>query len=202
MLSSEAGWYDRGKELFFFSDDVHVMSEVQEGWCDSLFFNRLTSGIEMLGNAQVSDTTRNVYGLAGRLEYVDSLSKVTMTRKPAVISQAENPDGSVDTVYLGAEKLVVIMLFQLARDLRRKQQTIVVHRDENTGNGKRLVVELTNAADGDHQLGQTLQRVKLALHRHHNTVTCSQSVDGQHAERRRAVHNDVVKFRTKLLKCV
>ena len=106
MLSSEAGWYDRGKELFFFSDDVHVMSEVQEGWCDSLFFNRLTSGIEMLGNAQVSDTTRNVYGLAGRLEYVDSLSKVTMTRKPAVISQAENPDGSVDTVYLGAEKLV------------------------------------------------------------------------------------------------
>ena len=106
MLSSESGWYDRGIELFFFSDNVHVMSESQEGWCDSLYFNRNTSGIEMLGNAQVSDTTRNVYGLAGRLEYVDSLAKVTMTRKPAVISQTENPDGSVDTVYLGAEKLV------------------------------------------------------------------------------------------------
>ena len=110
MLSSEAGWYDRGRELFFFSNDVHVMSEDQEGWCDSLYFNRLTSGIEMLGNAQVSDTTRNVYGLAGRLEYVDSLAKVTMTRKPAVISQTENPDGSVDTVYLGAEKLVYYTL--------------------------------------------------------------------------------------------
>ena len=110
MLSSEAGWYDRGNELFFFSDNVHVMSEDQEGWCDSLYFNRLTSGIEMLGNAQVSDTTRNVYGLAGRLEYVDSLAKVTMTRKPAVISQTENPDGSVDTVYLGAEKLVYYTL--------------------------------------------------------------------------------------------
>ena len=106
MLSSEAGWYDRGKELFFFNDNVHVMSEDQEGWCDSLYFDRLTSGIEMLGNAQVSDTTRNVYGLAGRLEYVDSLAKVTMTRKPAVISQTENPDGTTDTVYLGAEKLV------------------------------------------------------------------------------------------------
>ena len=110
MLSSEAGWYDRSKELFFFNDNVHVMSEDQEGWCDSLYFNRLTSGIEMLGNAQVSDTTRNVYGLAGRLEYVDSLAKVTMTRKPAVISQTENPDGSIDTVYLGAEKLVYYTL--------------------------------------------------------------------------------------------
>ena len=110
MLSSEAGWYDRGKELFFFNDNVHVMSEDQEGWCDSLYFNRLTSGIEMLGNAQVSDTTRNVYGLAGRLEYVDSLAKVTMTRKPAVISQTENPDGTIDTVYLGAEKLIYYTL--------------------------------------------------------------------------------------------
>lgn len=106
MLSSESGWYDRGRELFFFTDMVHVMSEDQEGWCDSLYFDRMTSGIEMLGNAQVSDTTRNVYGLAGRLEYVDSLARVTMTRKPAVISQTENPDGSIDTVYLGAEKLV------------------------------------------------------------------------------------------------
>ena len=106
MLSSNRGWYDREKELFFFADDVHVMSQEQEGWCDSLFFSRLTSNVEMLGNAQVTDTTRNVFGLAGRLEYVDSTARVTLTRKPAVISQTEEADGSVDTVYLGAEKLV------------------------------------------------------------------------------------------------
>ena len=110
MLSSERGWYDRERELFFFSDDVHVMSEDQEGWCDSLFFNRTTSDVEMLGNAQVTDTTRNVFALAGRIEYMDSLSKVTLTRKPAVISQVEEQDGSVDTVYLGAEKLVYMTI--------------------------------------------------------------------------------------------
>ena len=110
MLSSEAGWYDRGIELFFFSDKVHIMSESQEGWCDSLYFDRVSSNIEMLGNAQVSDTTRNVYGLAGRLEYVDSLAKVTLTRDPAVISQTENPDGSIDTVYVGADKLIYYTL--------------------------------------------------------------------------------------------
>lgn len=106
MLSSETGWYDRAKELFFFSKDVHVMTPDQEGWCDSLFFHRMTSDVEMLGNAQITDTTRNVFSLAGRIQYQDSLSKVTLTRKPAVITQTEEKDGSVDTVYLGAVKLV------------------------------------------------------------------------------------------------
>ena len=115
MLSSNRGWYDRGIELFFFSDAVHVMSEDQEGWCDSLYFHRNTSDIEMLGNAQVTDTTRNVYALAGRIQYMDSLAKVTLTRDPAVISQIEEQDGSVDTVYLGADKLVymTIPMFQV-----------------------------------------------------------------------------------------
>ena len=106
MLSANQGWYDRANEIFFFTRDVHVMSEDQEGWCDSMFFYRNTSDVEMLGNAQLTDTTRNVFSLAGRIEYLDSLSKVTLTHKPAVISETENKDGSIDTVYLGAERLV------------------------------------------------------------------------------------------------
>ena len=108
MLSAEAGWYDRSRELFFFRDKVHVMTPDQEGWCDSLYFHRMTSDVEMLGNAQVTDTTRNVFALAGRIVYQDTLSKVTLTRKPAVITQTEEQDGSVDTVYLGAERLVYL----------------------------------------------------------------------------------------------
>ena len=106
MLSSNRGWYDRGQEVFFFADQVHVMSEDQEGWSDSLYFYRNTSDVDMLGNAQVTDTTRNVFGLAGRIHYEDSLAKVTMTRMPAVISQVTEEDGSIDTLYLGAERLV------------------------------------------------------------------------------------------------
>ena len=110
MLSSEAGWYDSGRELFLFSDHVYVMTPDQEGWCDSLYFHRMTSDVEMLGKAQITDTTRNVFALAGKITYQDSLSKVTLTRKPAVISQTEEQNGSVDTVYLGAEKLVYYTL--------------------------------------------------------------------------------------------
>ena len=106
MLSANRGWYDRANEVFFFETDVHLMSEDQEAWCDTLFFYRNTSDIDMFGNSQVTDTTRNVFGLAGHIEYIDSLSRVTLTRKPAVISEVQNKDESVDTVYLGAEKLV------------------------------------------------------------------------------------------------
>ena len=105
MLSSEYGWYDRGRELFFFSRKVHLMCDTQEAWCDSLYFNRNTSDIQMLGNVQLTDTTRNVYGLAGRLDYVDSISTVTLTRDPAVVAVTEE-EGQKDTVYFGADTLI------------------------------------------------------------------------------------------------
>ena len=110
MLSSDGGWYNRDREIFFFNNNVHVMSADQEGWCDSLYFHRNTSNVEMLGNAQVTDTTRNVFALAGRIEYVDTLSKVTLTRDPAVITETEDQNNVRDTVYLGADKLVYYTL--------------------------------------------------------------------------------------------
>ena len=110
MLSSDSGWYNREKEIFFFNNNVHVMSDSQEGWCDSLYFYRNTSDVEMLGNAQVTDTTRNVFALAGRIQYLDSLSKVTLTREPAVITETEDQQGVKDTVYLGADRLVYYTL--------------------------------------------------------------------------------------------
>ena len=105
MLSADAGWYDRGREVFFFRDNVHVMSDTQEGWSDSLYFYRNTMNVDMLGNAQVTDTTRSVSGVAGHINYVDSDSRVTMTRRPAVIAEIQE-SGSVDTVYFGADTLV------------------------------------------------------------------------------------------------
>lgn len=129
MLSADGGWYNRGKEIFFFRNNVHVMSDSQEGWCDSLFFFRNTSDVEMLGRAQVTDTTRNVFGLAGRIHYLDSLSKVTMTRKPAVITQTEEK-GVRDTIYLGAEKLIyyAVPMFEVdslaAVDAKKRLETL------------------------------------------------------------------------------
>lgn len=104
MLSSNAGTYDRSAENFFFNRDVHVMTDTQEGWCDSLYFNRTTMDVTMLGNAQVSDTTRSVHALAGRMDYVDSLAELTLTRQPAVVSEVDDENGR-DSVWVGAEQL-------------------------------------------------------------------------------------------------
>ena len=105
MLSADGGWYDRLREVFFFHKHVHVMNKTQEGWADSLFFHRLTNDVELLGHAQLIDTSRNVAALAGRVFYEDSLKRVTLTRDPAVIGQTEEKT-RVDTVWFGADSMV------------------------------------------------------------------------------------------------
>ena len=115
MLSSNAGWYDRNREVFLFRNNVHGMSDTQEGWADSLFYYRPTRDIELLGNAQVTDTTRDVSALAGRMFYTDSLSEIVMSRKPAVVGVMKEDNAAPDTVYFGADTLIAraIMKFQV-----------------------------------------------------------------------------------------
>ncbi len=103
MLSCNAGWYDRAREIFFFKHDVHILTADQEAWGDSLYFYRATGVVDMRGNVQVTDTTRNMSSVAGRAVYVDSLSRLTLMRDPAVlINEAEK----VDTTYFRADTLI------------------------------------------------------------------------------------------------
>lgn len=115
MLSANGGWYDRGREIFLFRNNVHGMSDTQEGWADSLYYYRSSKNIELLGNAQVTDTTRDVSALAGRIFYTDSFSEVKLTRDPAVIGVMKNAEDQPDTVYFGADTIFArtYMMFQI-----------------------------------------------------------------------------------------
>lgn len=115
MLSANGGWYDRGREIFLFRNNVHGMSDTQEGWADSLYYYRSSKNIELLGNAQVTDTTRDVSALAGRIFYTDSLSEVKLTRDPAVIGVMKNAEDQPDTIYFGADTIFArtYMMFQV-----------------------------------------------------------------------------------------
>ena len=106
MLSSDAGWYDRNRELFFFRDKVHGMTPDQEVWADSLYFWRLTNDVEMSGRTQLTDTTRNVFALAGHMHYIDSIAQITLTRDPAVVGLTGEAGEPKDTVWFGADKMV------------------------------------------------------------------------------------------------
>lgn len=115
MLSSDAGWYDRSRELFLFNRKVHLMTDAQEAWSDSLYYYRDVSNVEMLGNVQITDTTRSVSALGGRAFYCDSLSSVSMTRKPVVVAETADDRGGKDTVYIGAESFLYYtkMMFEV-----------------------------------------------------------------------------------------
>ena len=106
MLSANDGWYNREKELFFFRRNVHVLTQDQETWSDSLYYYRDIKDADMLGHVELMDTTRNAYALAGRFQYTDSLSQMRMTREPAIMSITEEK-GKRDTLYLGADILLM-----------------------------------------------------------------------------------------------
>ncbi len=104
MLSANDGWYDRDRELFFFRRNVHLLTKDQETWSDTLYYYRALNNVDLLGHVEVLDTTRNVFALAGRMEYADSSSRVKMTRTPAVMSISEE-SGKRDTLYFGADSI-------------------------------------------------------------------------------------------------
>ena len=105
MISSDTGTYDRANERFFFTGDVHIMSDTQEGWSDSLYYDRGLGDVEMYGHIQVTDSVKSVSALGGKLFYQDSLSKVTLERDASVTARTDQ-DGKVDTVYIGADRFV------------------------------------------------------------------------------------------------
>ena len=107
MLSANDGWYDRDRELFFFRRNVHLLTKDQETWSDTLYYHRKVNNVEMMGQVELMDTTRNVFALAGRMEYMDSLSRVKMTVTPAVMSIDEDEKTAKrDTVWFGADTIL------------------------------------------------------------------------------------------------
>jgi len=151
MLSSNSGWYDRKTERFCFNRDVHLMSKVQEGWCDTLYFNRNTRNVTLLGNAQVTDTTRGVSAVAGLMSYLDSLKRITLLKRPAVIIETNEQDKGKDTVYVGADTLLYFTRFRyevdssvVAKSLTRVKE---MHSDPVESYRARAFLEAKKAAE-------------------------------------------------------
>lgn len=103
MLSAGMGWYRRNEETFFFRRKVHGLGETQESWSDSLYYYRRPNDILMLGNIQIQDQSRKVAAMGDRLQYVDSLSLVTLEKR-ASAALWDGEGEHADTTYLGATR--------------------------------------------------------------------------------------------------
>lgn len=106
MLSSQAGFYERTLEKFTFFRNVHILTENQEAWADTLVYYRVPNNVEMFGHVELLDTTRNAAAVAGYVQYIDSLSFIKLTREPAVIAISEQGEKR-DTAYIGADTLIL-----------------------------------------------------------------------------------------------
>lgn len=117
MLSANRGWYDKTQEKFFFNRNVHAMTDTRESWCDTLLYMRSRNDVDMFGNVQVSDTTKNVHSLSGQACYRDTVRTLTLSRKPVVIALVEDdkkdkrsnvkePETKLDSVFLSSDTMV------------------------------------------------------------------------------------------------
>ncbi len=105
MLSAYEGWYDRRRQLFFFRNKVHGLSEEQEMWADSLYYYQAIGDVILRGNAQIQDTSRKVTGVADFIHFQDSISQVTMRINAAMALETKHEE-KLDTIYLGGDTLI------------------------------------------------------------------------------------------------
>ncbi len=91
-----------------------------------------------------------------------------------------------------AEHGVAEVAADLVRDLGGEVGAGVEHREHDARDREVRVEVVADEVDGGDQLRQALQRVVLALDGDQHGVRAGERVDGQEAQRRRAVHEDPV----------
>lgn len=103
MLSANAGWYDRPRDLFLFHRDVHGMDPEKEVWADSLYLDRHHSNLDMRGHVQLKDTVNRISAFCGQAVYTDSTARLVLTRDPSAIAVMDSTGTRKDTVWVAAE---------------------------------------------------------------------------------------------------
>ena len=112
-LSCRRGWYDKPRDYFHFAQDAYVLSEKQEMWADSIFYERTIEKSDLYGNIQMLDTTRSLL-VFGDEAHLLGEQNATVMRNPSVAyyekKEDENHQVKRDTVFLRADTLKYVSL--------------------------------------------------------------------------------------------
>jgi hypothetical protein len=112
-LSCKSGWYDRPRDYFHFAEDAYVLSEKQEMWADSIFYNRPIGKSDLYRNIQMLDTTRSLLVFGDEAHLLNE-EEATVTRNPSIAyyetQEDENHRIKYDTLFLRADTLKYISM--------------------------------------------------------------------------------------------
>lgn len=149
MLSAQKGWYDRERELFFFTGSVHATTKDNESWCDSLYYYRNLNNVLMRGTVQLQDSIRNTSAVSRYLFYEDSLATVTLMDEAAVSIVTQQEGQPADTLYFGADTLVYYTLKYCdipASEIKNAKERLADILTDPVGEYRRKAAEAAEAA--------------------------------------------------------
>lgn len=129
MLSASKGWYDRNKQTFFFRDKVHAISEEQESWSDTLYYYESSGDVLMKGVVQIQDTTRSTASLSDYVYYQDSIKRITLKDRAAVVMWEQKDSNIIDTTYMGADTIVIYSMRKC--DIPEEEISLSATRKDN-----------------------------------------------------------------------
>lgn len=103
-IASGGGWYNRNNETFFFDRSVHVISDENEGWSETLFYDRNQEYTRMERRVEVADTVNKSIVLGGKLDFWNEPRRAEVYQDPVIIMLQEQDGGGVDSVFIAADQ--------------------------------------------------------------------------------------------------
>lgn len=109
FMRADRGWYNRSSEIIYFADSVYMNDPQYESWTDEMFYDKITGEVNMYTSSQILDTAHTSYYIGDHIQYErDTIDgRITISEKPAVVFFGENENHQVDTLFFGAEKVLI-----------------------------------------------------------------------------------------------
>ncbi|MDR1553632.1 MAG: hypothetical protein LBS69_09255 [Prevotellaceae bacterium] len=111
IMSSDFGVYKPNENEITFSSDVHIQSETQEVWTDSVWFDNKTKNALLFGNIQMIDTVQQIIIFGDKARIADDYQTVFVTENPSALyySVPKEANQLSDTTYLVADTICTLM---------------------------------------------------------------------------------------------
>ncbi len=103
-ITSGGGWYNRNNETFYFDRNVHIISDENEGWSETLFYDRNQEYTRMERRVEIVDTVNNSIVLGGKLDFWNEPRRAEVYQDPVIITLQEQEGGGVDSVFIAADQ--------------------------------------------------------------------------------------------------